>query len=219
MSRPDRLSTYRRAAGGSRAHFYASRQGAPGGEGTGGGFVSLTVLLPLATFAAVFLWNGPPSGFAAMWDDAGKGDVEMRHLYTASETELARERWPTTPAMLDGAQPRFPICEGGRRANCVVDGDTFWYRGEKIRISDINTPEVSKPDCSREAALGARATERLQDLLNQGAFELGPDPSGRDTDRYGRKLRTVNRNGESMGERLVGEGLAERWKGRRSSWC
>jgi len=190
MSKPVRLSTYRRAAGGSRAHFYASRQGAAAGEGTQGGFVSLMVLLPLATFALVFLWNGPPSSFATMWDDAGKGDAEMRHLYTASEAELARERWPTTPAMLDGAQPRFPICGNGARANCVVDGDTFWYRGDKIRISD-----------------------------NQGAFELGLDPSGRDSDRYGRKLRTINRDGESLGGRLVDEGPAEHWKGRRSSWC
>lgn len=177
------------------------------------------VLLPLATFAAVFLWNGPPRGFAMMWNDPGSSDAHLRHLYTASEAELVRERWPTTPAMLDGAQPRFPICGSGRRTDCVVDGDTFWYRGEKIRISDINSPEVSEPGCSREAALGARATRRLRDLLNQGAFSLGLDPSGRETDRYGRKLRTVNRDGESLGGRLVDEGLAERWKGRRSSWC
>jgi endonuclease YncB( thermonuclease family) len=154
-----------------------------------------------------------------MWNDPGRNEAELRHLYAASGTELARQRWPTTPAMLDGAQPHFPICGDGRRANCVVDGDTFWYRGEKIRISDINTPEVSDPDCPREATLGAQATRRLQDLLNQGAFSLGLDPSGRDTDRYGRKLRTVNRDGESLGGRLVDEGLAERWKGRRSSWC
>lgn len=197
MSKRVRVSSYRHA-GGSRAHFYASRQAAAG-EGTHGGFAALMVLLPLATFAAVFLWNGPPLDFAVLKGDPGPSDAELQHLYSASETELARERWPTTPAMLDGAQPHFPICEGGDRANCVVDGDTFWYRGEKIRISDINTPEVSEPDCPREAALGARATRRLQDLLNQGAFSPGFDPSGRDTDRYGRKLRTVNRDGESLG--------------------
>ncbi|BAR63406.1 putative staphylococcal nuclease (plasmid) [Bradyrhizobium diazoefficiens] len=43
-------------------------------------------------------------------------------------------------------------------------------------------------------------------LLNAGGFTL---VSGwRDTDRYGRKLRTVTRAARSLGETLVEEGLA-----------
>jgi len=101
--------------------------------------------------------------------------------------------------------------------NCVVDGDTFWYEGEKIRILDINTPETTRPECAREAELGARASERLTVLLNEGPFELRS--KGRDRDQYGRLLRTVARDGESLGDMLVDEGLAEVWKGRRGSWC
>lgn len=58
-------------------------------------------------------------------------------------------------------------------------------------------------------------------LLNQGAFTLAPnnDGSGRDRDDYGRLLRTVTRDGSSVGEVLVDEGLAEKWKGYRGSWC
>ena len=41
----------------------------------------------------------------------------------------------------------------------------------------------------------------------------------RDTDRYGRKLRVVERDGVSLGETLVAEGLARRWEGRRRPWC
>lgn len=156
------------------------------------GFAVAMVALPLAAFSAVFLWDGPPATFA------------MNSV-------------PPAPSL--GPRTHFDMCGGGARVNCVVDGDTFWYRGEKIRIADINTPEVSEPGCAREAALGAKATRRLQALLNQGAFSLGFDPTGRDTDRYGRKLRTVHRNGESIGKALVAEGLAETWKGRRSSWC
>lgn len=54
-------------------------------------------------------------------------------------------------------------------------------------------------------------------LLNAGGFSLGP--VDRDEDRYGRKLRIVTRQGESLGMTLVDEGLAERWGGRRGNWC
>jgi len=97
----------------------------------------------------------------------------------------------------------------------VVDGDTFWMNGEKIRISDIDTPEVSSPRCAAEKARGDKATRRLQALLNEGAFEM----AGSGTDKYGRSLRTVSRNGRSLGDDLVDEGLAHQWIGHKQSWC
>lgn len=131
--------------------------------------------------------------------------------------------WPSGAASLplarDGEQARFALCNGPVRSTCVVDGDTFWYRGEKIRVLDINAPEVSEPGCRREAELGARATRRLQALLNAGPFSLRKDPAGDDRDRYGRLLRKVTRGGESLGGRLVAEGLAREWQGPRRSWC
>ncbi len=114
---------------------------------------------------------------------------------------------------------RFPVCSGPVRVTCVVDGDTIWYRGTKIRIADIDTPEVSRPDCPRERALGQRATERLRTLLNAGSFALETPPDGRTRDRYGRELRILTRGGESLGAVLVREGLAERWGGPRRAWC
>ena len=120
-------------------------------------------------------------------------------------------------ALRDTESARFDACGRGERINCVIDGDTFWYAGEKIRVADINTPEVSEPQCPREAALGARATTRLQALLNEGAFTLAS--VDRDRDPYGRLLRTVTRDGTSLGAVLVREGLAEEWRGRRSGWC
>ena len=44
----------------------------------------------------------------------------------------------------------FTQCAGPARVTCVVDGDTFWYRGLKIRIADINAPELSSPSCAHE---------------------------------------------------------------------
>lgn len=119
----------------------------------------------------------------------------------------------------DRESAQFPLCGSGTRTTCIVDGDTFWYRGEKVRIADINTPETSQPACPREAELGRAATLRLQALLASGPFTLSPAPDGRDKDRYGRLLRTVTRAGRSLGAELVRAGLAETWQGRRGNWC
>lgn len=112
----------------------------------------------------------------------------------------------------------FPICGSARRITCVVDGDTIWHHGVNIRISDINTPEVSQPFCAREAELGRQATVRLQTLLNAGPFEIARAES-RDEDQYGRKLRVILRDGNSLGAILVAEGLAEFWTGSKGDWC
>jgi micrococcal nuclease len=116
------------------------------------------------------------------------------------------------------AAAALTLCPEGPRDNCVVDGDTFWLAGEKIRIADIDTPEVSEPRCPAEKALGDRATLRLLALLNAGTFDLQQVKS-RDRDRYGRLLRVVTRRGRSIGGQLVKEGLARSWTGRREPWC
>ncbi|AOL24794.1 Endonuclease YncB, thermonuclease family [Erythrobacter litoralis] len=160
-------------------------------------FGAVMVALPGAAFLGLFFAPGPGGS-----NDAGA-------QVSAGMPGAAR-----------GAERAFfPICAGSRRVTCVVDGDTIWYRGTKIRIADIDAPEVSRPSCPREAALGERATRRLQELLNAGEFTLAPSPSGRETDRYGRALRVVLRDGKSLGEALVREGLAMRWGGPRREWC
>ena len=111
----------------------------------------------------------------------------------------------------------FALCAESPRTTCVVDGDTFWLNGEKVRIADINAPETHSAGCPQEQALGDRATVRLINLLNAGPFELVTE--GRATDRYGRSLRVIRRGGQSLGGELVREGLAEPWRGRRSDWC
>jgi endonuclease YncB( thermonuclease family) len=111
----------------------------------------------------------------------------------------------------------YQLCAGPGRQDCVVDGDTIWHSGVKIRLADIDTPEVFSPQCESEAALGRRATERLRELINAGPFQLMQ--RGRDIDRYGRQLRILERDGRSLGDILVAEGLARRWDGARRSWC
>lgn len=111
----------------------------------------------------------------------------------------------------------FSEC-GMVRRNCVVDGDTFWMHSHKIRIADIDTPEISKPGCPSEYEREMRAKHRLQELLNAGPIELATIP-GRDKDQYGRDLRIVLRDGRSLGDQLVSEGHARTWTGRRERWC
>ncbi|MDO7836592.1 thermonuclease family protein [Sphingobium sp. HBC34] len=124
---------------------------------------------------------------------------------------------PADHRPVDQLSADFGYCHDGGGANCVVDGDTFRFRGETYRIADIDTPETHGPRCAAEGALGAQATQRLQTLMNDGPFSL--ESGDRDTDRYGRTLRIVTREGQSIGDRLVAEGLARHWDGSRHPWC
>lgn len=169
-----------------------SPAGAPKGQARW--FPVALVALPLAAFTAVLLL---PFG----------GGVEQAS--------------GAVPVAGDGDRERasFALCSGPVRVSCVVDGDTIWYRGEKIRIADLDTPEVTSPGCANEAAMGRKATLRLQALLNEGPFTLEPNTFGPSEDKYGRSLKLVTRGGESIGAMLVREGLAEEWGGPRKRWC
>jgi endonuclease YncB( thermonuclease family) len=128
------------------------------------------------------------------------------------------------PAPVPGAEvvapvaARFSLCSGPVRITCVVDGDTLWLEGVKIRIEGIDAPEIGEPKCAAERALGERAKQRLLALLNEGPIEVVA-AGFRDRDKYGRKLRDIRRGGRSLGEQLIAEGLAARWAGRHHDWC
>ena len=134
----------------------------------------------------------------------------------------AQERAPS-PDVPSGS----PLDAGGSAENGavrvsasvrVIDGDTFDYGSTRVRIADIDTPEV-RGQCPEETRLAARATQRMRALLAAGPFELHALGNGRDEDGYGRKLRIVTRGGRSLGDVLVAEGLARTWTGRREPWC
>lgn len=124
---------------------------------------------------------------------------------------------PIVATAPDSDSASFGLCHSGGGIDCVVDGDTFWMHGVKIRVADIDAPETHPSRCPEEARLGNAATARLQVLLNAGPVTLVP--ADRDTDRYGRKLRIVMRGGRSLGMTLVDEGLARPWIGHREPWC
>lgn len=137
---------------------------------------------------------------------------------TAYGAGWTAELWPgARPANAATIRASFGTCHTGGGTNCVVDGDTIWLSGQKIRVADIDAPETHPARCAEEQALGDQATVRLQQLLNHGAVSLRA--IDRDEDRYGRKLRIVLVNGTSVGDTLVGEGLARWYAGGRRPWC
>ena len=170
------------------------------------------MLAGLLTYQATGMFPPPPAAAAKI--------IDTRPVDPWAESRASRAILETQEA----APPAFAPERGGAAAArrgaavVVIDGDTFRYGGETIRIADIDTPETHPSRCPYEAQLGARATARLEVLLGQGGFALRPAGS-RDEDRYGRKLRIVERGGRSLGDTLVREGLARRWEGRRRSWC
>lgn len=110
------------------------------------------------------------------------------------------------------------LCKPGQqRITCVVDGDTFWYGGEKIRLKGIDTPEKGGKLCggAYEVQLAKQATNRLRELLNGGNISINRDGK----DRYGRTLATVKAHGRDVGETLVSERLARKWPNGCEWWC
>ena len=129
--------------------------------------------------------------------------------------DFALSSWEASTTIADTESASFSFCHSGGGTNCVVDGDTIWYQSNNIRIADIDTPETHPARCSREAELGAAATQQLQVLLNAGAFSI--ETIDRDTDPYGRQLRILTRGGESIGGMLVENGVARWYEGGQRS--
>jgi len=121
--------------------------------------------------------------------------------------------------LLTWAAPALAIekCGGGKRITCVVDGDTFWLKGEKYRAMGYDTPEPTTNICGgeRERRLAAQATARFMELLNTTRITL--ERHGRD--KYGRTLAVVRSDGKLVGDILISEGLARRYPDGREFWC
>lgn len=177
-----------------------------------------TVKLFLFVFAATFVAGTSALYYSRIWSTpVSEAPAVATFLAEPMAGPVNPEAAAPRPETAVSAQA-FNLCDGPIRQTCVVDGDTFWLDGAKIRVADIDTPEVSEPRCPSEYELGMRATRRLAELLSLGPFELQAWPE-RDEDGYGRKLRVVVRQGRSLGDQLVAEGLARTWSGRREPWC
>lgn len=162
------------------------------GGGRGGLLRQFSRIRPFALLA-VLLWLGATN----------KGVVEPIGLVATAPERVAEQ---------------FTRCGPGRGHACVIDGDTFKLGARNIRIIGIDAPETHPPRCPAEAALGEAATARLQALLNEGPFDMVGSHADL-TDRYGRELRALSRDGRSIGAQLVEEGVVRRYLGYKMGWC
>ena len=172
--------------------------------------VGVGLLLGLLVYQAMRPWLAPSAGPAATAIEAPDPYAEARRSRALLDAQEGAPPPAAIPARNETASAGGPLH--------VIDGDTFETGGIRVRIADIDTPEV-RGRCAYETALAARATARMRALLAAGPFELHPLADGRDEDAYGRKLRIVTRDGRSLGDVLVAEGLARTWSGRREPWC
>ena len=99
----------------------------------------------------------------------------------------------------------------------VHDGDSIRFGAERVRIADIDAPELpGSPKCEDyraryawcDYAAAYRAKDALQAFLSQGQVVV----IRQGLDRYGRTLALVRVNGEDAGMYLVRLGLARRWR-------
>lgn len=134
---------------------------------------------------------------------------------------MAITNWSAVSGSFGTGKPgttTFRLC-GMIRQNCIVDGDTFWIKGEKVRIANIDAPETPGSDrckhlrtgknpswCDVERGLKARDT--LRDFLSSGPVSI----SRQGEDQYGRTLATVSVDGKDAGSHLVNQGVARWWQ-------
>jgi endonuclease YncB( thermonuclease family) len=119
---------------------------------------------------------------------------------------------------LSGAyQAKFYLCGTAKQDDCVVAADRFVFHGEKIRLVGIEVPDIKKPRCEEERIKASDAELRVRAFLDSGPFEL-VTWQGNDQEVDGHKLRQVTRNGISLSDILVREGLARR-PGAKGGWC
>ena len=98
----------------------------------------------------------------------------------------------------------------------VIDGDTVAIQGQRqhIRLLDIDAPETFRPRCERERVLGMEAKARLVALIRGQQIDI----RRKGFDIYARALGWLRVNDRDLGQILLHEGHAVRWKPGRKAW-
>lgn len=130
---------------------------------------------------------------------------------------LEQDSPSTSSGRMEEVEAGLPRASGARNDGIyVIDGDTFSYGGQRIRIAGIDAPETHPPRCMEEARLGLAATAKLKQLLGSGTVTI----SGSGHDQYGRELREVRVNGQDVSAAMISAGLARSYAaGKRQGWC
>lgn len=111
-----------------------------------------------------------------------------------------------------GAQSAPGVCR-------AIDGDTYICHGERIRVENIDAPELharctAELDAARAAKLFAQHTLDGALVIEIRIYQRRP------RDRYGRTLARVIVDGDDLGDLMIEARLARPYHGeRRQGWC
>ncbi|MEN3148146.1 hypothetical protein ABCW43_12570 [Neorhizobium sp. IRAMC:178] len=149
---------------------------------------------------------------AAIIPPAPIGKPVLDEIQKAAEPPKSNEN-------LAGAyEAKFYLCGSAKQDDCVVAADRFVFHGQKIRLVGIEVPDIRKPRCEAERIKASDAELRVRAFLDSGPFEL-VTWQGNEDEIEGHKLREVTRNGRSLADVLVNEGLAKRPGAGKGGWC
>ena len=102
------------------------------------------------------------------------------------------------------------------------DGDTCYVMlngaNTKIRLLELDTPEISKPKCEAELELGLKARDYLNNLIDNAAtIEFKTDY---EEDYFGRTLSYLIIDGEDASAKIVNNNLGVVYdRNNKTDWC
>ena len=102
------------------------------------------------------------------------------------------------------------------------DGDTCYvtYKGknDKVRLLELDTPEISNPKCEQEYALGIDARNFVNNLISEGVSIKFKTEYNRDF--FGRILSYIVVDGENVSKKMVSNGLGVIYdRSNKKDWC
>ena len=102
------------------------------------------------------------------------------------------------------------------------DGDTCYVtvdnENTKIRLLELDTPEISKPKCDQELQLGFKARDYLNSLImNASSIEFKTDYK---KDYFGRILSYLIIDGEDASAKIISNNLGVVYdRNSKQDWC
>ena len=104
-------------------------------------------------------------------------------------------------------------CYDGDTCYVIIDG-----KDTKIRLLELDTPEISKPKCDAEKRLGIEARDYLNSLIeNASTIEFKTDYV---EDYFGRVLSFLIIDGEDVSKKIVNNNLGVVYKRNdKKDWC
>ena len=104
-------------------------------------------------------------------------------------------------------------CYDGDTCYVMIDGNKA-----KIRLLELDTPEISKPKCEAELELGLEARDYLNNLItNASSVEIKTEY---EKDYFGRTLAHLIIDGEDASAKIRNNDLGVIYeRGNKQDWC